>query len=135
MSLEAFIPERRRREAPATVTIRTDGRFSFNAAASRTLAAFPNGRVVLFGDKESKHVEVRAAAHVPGLKSIRLTISSPSATTVRASFEGAAFLDWLGYDYGQPRKFTLSIHDNVLMFDATPELSLVAAKQPRDLAQ
>lgn len=124
MSLEPFIPQRKLPRKTASLTIRSDGRFTFNVAASRVLAGFHTRHVQLFGDRDTKTVEIRPCSTEPSVKCVRITIVRLSDSSCRASLEGAAFLDWIGYDYATVRRFQLACTATALSFVATPDCAV-----------
>jgi len=97
------VPVRR----PLYVTVRPDRRFTFNAEASRALDAADLRRVRLFGDQGTKRVVIRAAkADDPN--SILITYVRPTQIQVRACFEAASFLRWLGYQPTTTQRFIVT---------------------------
>ena len=86
------------------VTVRSDGRLTFNAEASRSLHAADLRRVRLFGDRRSKRVDIRPAPASPteGADTHLISYLKPTPTQIRATLEAKPFLCWLGYSFATP---------------------------------
>lgn len=94
---------------PLQVTIRGNGRFSFNVAATAYLHQHGIRRLTLYGDPEDKTIQFVPAE--PSDKASRLIsytfLDAPWPT--RATLEAAPFLKWLGYHMDEPLRFTLRL--------------------------
>ena len=84
-----------RRRTPY-VTVRSDGRLTFNADASRALDAAELRQVRLFGDRRTKRVVIRPATG-EGPETHLISYLRPTPTQIRATLEAKPFLCWLGY--------------------------------------
>jgi hypothetical protein len=84
------------RKRPPCVTVRTDGRLTFNAEASRALESAGLRRVRLFGDPSTGRVVLRAAAE-DGPEVHLISYLKPRPTQIRATLEARPFLVWIGY--------------------------------------
>jgi hypothetical protein len=128
MTLQKFIPEK-----PLAVTIRPDGRFSFNTSASRFLHSLQVRRLALFGDVKTKQVVLEPADPKDRTATL-VTFARKDQDSLRASLEGHAFLEWIGYNHDESRRFTLTRKDNnKLGFTAKANSALPATtpKPPR----
>lgn len=83
---------------PPYVTVRSDGRLTFNAEASRALDAAEIRRVRLFGDRRTKRVVIRPATS-EGPENHLISYLRPTPTQIRATLEAKPFLCWLGYGF------------------------------------
>ena len=85
------------------VTVRSDGRLTFNAEGSRALAAADLRR--LFGDRRSKRVVVRPPLASPTeevLNTHLISYLKPTPNQIRVTFEAKPFLCWPGYSFPPP---------------------------------
>lgn len=115
MTLQKFIPEK-----PLSVTVRIDGRFSFNSSASRFLDSLKVRRLTLFGDTKTKQVALERA-DPKDHTALLVTFTRHNDENLRASLEGRAFLEWIGYRCDQPRRFLLKKDDSRLIFTIKPQ--------------
>jgi len=101
MSLRLFKPDLlNARRRPLYVTVRSDGRLTFNAEASRALDAADLRRIRLFGDRRTKRVVIRPAT-TEGPETHLISYLKPTPTQLRATLEAKPFLSWLGYAFPQ----------------------------------
>ena len=125
MTLQKFVPEK-----PLTVTIRVDGRFSFNSSASRFLNSLRARRLTLFGDPKTKQV-VLERADPKDRTAVLVTFTRNDDQHLRASLEGRAFLEWIGYQCDQPRRFLLNKDDSRLTFTIKPQSGMATGARTR----
>jgi len=93
------------RRRPPYVTVRSDGRLTFNAAASRALDAAKLRKVRLFGDRRTKRVVIRPAP-ADGPDAHLISYIRPTPTQIRATLEAKPFLCWLGYVFPEQQHAT-----------------------------
>ena len=109
MPLRLYKPDllHSRRRTPY-VTVRSDGRLTFNADASRALDAAELRQVRLFGDRRTKRVVIRPATG-EGPETHLISYLRPTPTQIRATLEAKPFLCWLGYLFPQQHETEASL--------------------------
>ena len=133
MPLARFTPT-----PPLQVTIRTNGRFAFNTAATAYLHARAIQRVTLYGDRDDMTVQLAPAAATDRAAALVSYSFREDGTPASATIEVAPFLRWLGYHIEHSLRFTLRVvpctivppqhhtghAEQFLAFTATPEQAI-----------